>query len=99
MDFFDQYKDMIALGILLNLVSTFGFGFYKTLSLSEDQAMYLVDKYKAKAAFSKLMMMWFIPFYGFSYVLKEVWRLQFAYINKGYTVFNYIEDNLKKRLD
>jgi hypothetical protein len=96
MDYLEQYNDLIAIGILLNIATTFGFGFYKSLSISEDEAMYLVDKYQAKAGFAKLVLLWFLPFAGFFYVLKEVVRLQFAYINRGLSVFNYIEDNLKK---
>jgi hypothetical protein len=99
MDFFEQYQDTIALGIFLNLVTTFGFGFYKTMNIKEDEAMYLVQKYQANAQFAKLVLMWFIPFYGFLHVLKEVLKLQFSYINKGLSVFNYIEDNLKNRSD
>ncbi len=97
MELFEQYQDTIALGIFLNLVSTFGFGFYKTLCLNEDEAVYLVEKYQAKVGISKLLTMWLLPFYGFLYVAKEIWKLQFAYINKGLSVFNYLEDNLKNR--
>jgi len=97
MDFFEQYQDLISLGIVLNLASTFGFGFYKTMNISEDQAMYLVQKYEAKIGLPKLIAMWFVPFYGFLYILKEVLKLQFTYLNKGQSVFNYLEDNLKKR--
>ena len=97
MEFFDQYQDTIALGIFLNIVSTFGFGFYKSLCIKEEEAMYLVQKYQASAQFSRLALMWFIPFYGFLHVAKEILKLQFAYINKGLSVFNYLEDNLKNR--
>ena len=97
MELFEQYQDTIALGIFLNLVSTFGFGFYKTLCLSEEEAMYLVETYRARAEFARLLLMWFMPFYGFLFVAKEVWKLQIHYINKGLTVFNFLEDNLKSR--
>jgi len=96
MEYLDQYNEIIAIGILLNITTTFGFGFYKSLSISEEEAIYLVEKYQAKAGLAKLVLLWFVPFAGFLYVFKEVVKLQFAYINRGLTVFNYIEDNLKK---
>ena len=97
MEFFDQYQDTIALGILLNIISTFGFGFYKSMCIKEDEAMYLVQKYQSNAKLSRLTLMWLVPFYGFLHIAKEVLKLQFVYINKGLSVFNYLEDTLKNR--
>lgn len=95
MDFIENYQNYIALGILLNILSTVGFGVYKALNISEQEAFYLITTYEAKVNVLKIVVMWCVPFLGFLYVFKEVLKLQ-MYLNRGLTVFNYIEDSIKK---
>mgnify|MGYP000051684256 FL=1 len=97
MDTIENYQNYVALGFLLNLFATIGFGVYKASNINESEGVHLSTKYEAKANFSKTLFLWFVPFLGFLYVLKEVVFLQFGYLNRGLTVFNYIEDNIKRR--
>ncbi len=96
MEAIEIYQNYIALGFLLNIFATIGFGIYKASNISETEAFYLVSTYEAKANMRKIVVLWCVPFLGFLYVFKEVFMLQTAYLNRGGTVFNYIEDKIKK---
>ena len=91
-----ENQNILLFGILINLISTLGFGFYKSLQLNSKQIDYLMQTYKAKDDLTKLLMYWFIPYYGYSMVFKDVILLQ-RYFNKGFTVFDYVEDKLKQQ--
>jgi len=98
MEAIETYQNYIALGFLLNIFATIGFGIYKASNISETEAFYLISTYEAKANMGKLVILWCIPFLGFLYVFKEVLTLQTVYLNRGGTVFNYMEDKIKKEL-
>jgi hypothetical protein len=94
-EFFREYQDLLILGIVCNILATLWFGFYKTMNMSEDQAMYLIEKYELNPKLSKTIIMWIAPFLGFAKIFIEVFKLQFSYLNKGKTVFQYVEDKIK----
>ena len=94
-DFLREYQDWLLFGIICNILATLWFGFYKTKNMSEEQAVYLIEKYELSPKLSKTIIMWIAPFLGFTQVLVEVVKLQFSYLNKGKTVFNYLEDKIK----
>ncbi len=96
MDMIENYQNYFAFGILLNITSTIGFGIYKASNISESQAFHLVSSYEAKANVWRVVIMWFVPFLGFLNVFKEVFKLQTGYLNRGLTVFNYVEDKVRK---
>lgn len=96
MEAIELYQNYIAFGFLLNIAATVGFGVYKASNISETEAIYLVSTYEAKANMSKIAILWCVPFLGFLYVFKELLTLQTTYLNKGLTVFNYVEDKIKK---
>lgn len=96
MEAIELYQDYIALGIVLNICATIGFGIYKASNISEAEAVYLVTTYEAKANMPKIVFLWCVPFLGFLYVFKEVFMLQTTYLNRGGTVFNYVEDKIRK---
>ena len=99
LDFLKEYQDWLLLGVVCNILATLWFGFYKTMNMSEDQAMYLVEKYELDPKFGKIVVMWIAPFLGFMQVFLEVIKLQFSYLNKGKTVFQYVEDKIKYEKD
>ncbi len=96
MEIIESYQNYFALGILLNILAMVGFGIYKALNISEPEAIYLISTYEVKANISKIAILWCVPFLGFLYVFKEVFMLQTEYLNRGLTVFNYVEDKVKK---
>lgn len=96
MEAIEFYQNYIALGFLLNILATIGFGMYKASNITEAEAIYLVTTYEAKANMMKIVVLWCVPFLGFLYVFKEVFMLQTAYLNRGGTVFNYVEDKIRK---
>lgn len=96
MEAIESYQNYFALGVLLNIVATVGFGIYKASNISEPEAIYLISTYEAKANIAKIAILWCVPFLGFLYVFKEILMLQMGYLNRGLTVFNYVEDKVKK---
>lgn len=96
LDFLEMYQNYFAFGFLLNIAVMIGFGMYKTSNISENQAVYLVSKYETKVNLSRMAVLLIVPFLGFLYVFKELVALQFLYLNRGQTVFNYIEDRIKR---
>lgn len=93
--FIDEYKNIIMFGILMNLIFTVGFGIYKSMNLDSKQMSYLMDKYKTKNNPVKILAYWFLPFFGYAMVLKDILLLQ-KYLKNGFSVFDYVEDRLKK---
>ncbi len=96
MEVIESYQNYLAFGILLNIASTVGFGLYKASNLSEAEALHLISTYEAKANVGKIAILWLVPFLGFLNVFKEIFTLQTGYLNRGLTVFNYVEDKIKK---
>lgn len=96
MEAIEAYQSYFAFGFLLNVISTIGFGMYKASNISEAEALYLITTYEAKANITKIVVLWCVPFLGFLYVFKEVFMLQTSYLNRGLSVFNYVEDKMKK---
>jgi hypothetical protein len=96
MEVIEAYQSYFAFGFLLNIISTIGFGIYKASNISEAEALYLITTYEAKTNMTKIVVLWCIPFLGFLYVFKEVFMLQISYLNRGLSVFNYVEDKIKK---
>jgi hypothetical protein len=90
------YQNYFALGFLLNIFATVGFGIYKASNISESEALHIITTYEAKANMAKMAVLWCIPFLGFLYVFKEVFMLQTSYLNRGLSVFNYVEDKVRK---
>ncbi len=93
----EEYQFIIAFGVLLNLIATVGFGVYKSFNLNSKQIEYLMDRYKVKSSNIKVMLYWFVPYAGYLLVLKDVVSLQ-RYLKHGFSVFDYIEDKLKREL-
>lgn len=96
MEFFEEYQNALMFGIVLNFVTTFGFGIYKAVNLTEEQMKGLMSKYQPRDDMKKIILLWFIPYVGFLYVFKEVWKLQ-RFINEGLGVYEYVEQTLKNR--
>jgi len=96
MEAIEAYQNYFAFGFLLNVISTIGFGIYKASNISEAEALYLITTYETKANITKIAVLWCVPFLGFLYVFKEVFMLQTSYLNRGLSVFNYVEDKIKK---
>jgi len=90
-----EYAELWLFGILLNLIFTIGFGIYKTFNLDSKQMEYLIDKYKVKDNTLKIVFYWGVPFAGYLSVLKDVVILQ-RYLKHGFSVFDYVEDKLKR---
>lgn len=97
MEAIESYQNYFAFGVLLNIVATVGFGIYKALNISEQEAIYLISTYETKADVIKVVLLWCVPFLGFLYVFKEIFMLQTGYLNRGFSVFNYVEDKVKNR--
>ena len=93
----EEYQYVIAFGVLLNLIATVGFGVYKSFNLSSKQIEYLMDRYKVKSSNLKVLLYWFVPYAGYLLVLKDIVSLQ-RYLKHGFSVFDYIEDKLKREL-
>jgi hypothetical protein len=87
---------ILLYGIIINFLSTFGYSFYKYMNINEDDMMRLITKYPQEDKTIKMLFMWFVPFVGFVYVFFEVWKLQ-QFLNKGYTVYEYIEFKLEDK--
>jgi len=96
-DLMNQNENVILFGVLLNLVSTIGFGIYKSFNLNSEQMEYLMEKYPVRNSAIKLAAYWFIPYLGYFLVFKDVLLLQ-KYLKHEYSVFDYIEDKLKKEI-
>jgi len=96
MEAIDAYQNYFALGFVLNIMATVGFGVYKASNITEAEALHLISTYEAKANMLKIVIMWCVPFLGFLYVFKELLMLQTSYLNRGLSVFNYVEDKIKK---
>ncbi len=96
MEAIDAYQNYFALGFVLNIVATVGFGIYKASNITEAEALHLISTYEAKANMPKIVILWCVPFLGFLYVFKELLMLQTSYLNRGLSVFNYVEDKIKK---
>lgn len=96
MNFIDDYQNTILFGIFLNFLTMFGFGLYKAANLSEDEMLSLVEKYEPKNDLAKLITFWIIPYLGYLYVCKEIWKLQ-MFLNKGLRIYDYLEYTLKNR--
>lgn len=97
LEFLEQYQSFLAFGILVNIIATIGFGIYKSANISQDQALHLITRYSVKPNTVKIIALWLVPFAGFLYVFLEVLKLQTTYLNKGSTVFQYVEDNFKRQ--
>ena len=93
----NQNENLMLFGVLLNLMSTIGFGIYKSFNLNSEQMEYLMEKYPVKNSAIKLAAYWFMPYLGYFLVLKDVLLLQ-KYLKHEYSVFDYIEDKLKKEV-
>ena len=96
MEIIESYQNYFEFGILLNIASTVGFGIYKASNISESEALHLISSYQTKANVGKIVFLWLVPFLGFLNVFKEIFTLQTGYLNRGLTVFNYVEDKIKK---
>ena len=94
MDLFVHYQTELLFGVLLNLLMTFGFGFYKVMNLSYDQTVILMERYPVRPNYLKVITLWFIPFAGTLYIFRELMRLQ-AHIRCGGGVYEYLEAKLK----
>lgn len=94
MYYMEQYQELLLFGVVMNLVTTIGFGVYKSYNLKYEQMVYLVQTYPAKTNIVKILSFWFVPYMGFLFVFKDVLSLQ-NYLNGGRTVFEYVEDRLK----
>ena len=93
----EEYQEVILFGVLLNFVATVGFGVYKSFHLNSEQMEYLMDKYHVKNSTLKVIFYWFVPFMGYLLVLKDVVMLQ-RYLKHGFSVFDYVEDKLKREM-
>ena len=91
----DTYKGWLLFGVVLNFTFTIGYGVYKSLNLSYEDTLYLMQKYPMQDNTVKLLFIWAVPFLGFVYVLVDVVKLQ-LYLNHGKRVYDYIEDKLRK---
>jgi len=93
----NQNENLMLFGVLLNLMSTIGFGIYKSFNLNSEQMEYLMEKYPVRNSAIKLAIYWFVPYLGYFLVFKDILLLQ-KYIRHEYSVFDYIEDKLKKEV-
>ncbi len=94
----ETYQEMILFGVLINFIFTIGFGIYKSFNLNQKQIMYLLEKYPIKNNTLRIASMWFIPYLGYLFVLKDVWLVQ-NYLKNDLTVFDYVEDKLKREFN
>ena len=88
---------ILLFGVVMNFLLTFAFGIYKSLNLNYEQTVQLMEKYPVKTNNIKLLTLWFVPWVGSLYVFWELGRLQ-RYLNAGFTVYDYIEEKLKKQM-
>ena len=94
----EEYQEVVLFGILINFIFTIGFGVYKSMNLDQKQMMYLMDKYPIKNNTLRIASLWFVPYLGYIHVLKDVWLVQ-TYLKNNQSVFDYVEDKLKKELN
>lgn len=95
-DWLNDYQHIILYGIIVNFIATLGYGVYKAINVDAEKILLLVEKYPPKDETLKLIILWFLPFLGFFYVLKEVWLLQ-RFLNHGFSITDYIEYRLKQK--
>ena len=89
MEFIIEYQNYILFGILLNFIFTIWFGVYKSTQLKEEQMFSLMQKYEPKNDTLKIALYWFVPYYGYFQVLRDVILLQ-KYLKNGFSVYDYI---------
>lgn len=89
---------LCILGIIMNVLITFGFGIYKALNLSGKQARMLFEKYPIKTNMMRLSLMWLVPWLGFIYVFYEISILQ-RVLNSGKGVYEYLEYKLQRAME
>ncbi len=94
MDLVAHYQTELLFGILLNLLMTFGFGFYKVMNLSYDQTVILMERYPVRPNYLKVLALWFLPYVGTLYIFRELYVLQ-GYLRAGEGVYGYLEAKLK----
>jgi hypothetical protein len=94
MEWLVAYQMELLFGVLLNLLMTFGFGFYKVMNLSFDQTVILMERYPVRPNYLKVLSLWFLPYAGTLYIFRELWYLQ-GYIRAGQGVYGYLEAKLK----
>jgi hypothetical protein len=90
-----EYHNLVLFGILLNFISTIGFGIYKSFNLNQEQILNLMDQYPVKSNTVRMLAMWLIPFLGYFTVLRDILLVQ-RYFKHGKNVYDFIEDKLKK---
>lgn len=90
--------DVIVFGICMNILLTFGFGIYKTFNLNYEQTVVLMDKYPVKTKTFKLLILWFLPWFGVGYIFYELITVQ-RYINNGLRVYDYLEHKLQREFE
>ncbi|MDR1912554.1 MAG: hypothetical protein LBQ52_09470 [Helicobacteraceae bacterium] len=90
-----DYQYELAFGVLLNFAMSFGFGIYKIFNVDFMSIAKLMDRYPIKPNYLKTVVLWFVPYFGACVVFYELFILQKA-INRGKTVYEYMEDKISR---
>ena len=83
----------LAFGVVLNIIMTFGFGLYKTLNVSIDEMLSLLERYPIKPNYLKVVALWLVPYAGVCYIFHQLYLLQRAFA-EGRNMQQYLEAKL-----